>query len=67
LNTYYNLTTLQPFKLFFGYIQFIQFLSFDEFKIVKMWEEWDADMGMMPPAGACAALRRRGATFLVIF
>jgi len=20
-----------------------------------MWEEWDADMGMMRPAGACAA------------
>jgi hypothetical protein len=28
-----------------------------------MYEEWDADMMMMPPAGACAAFGG-GATFL---
>jgi len=27
-----------------------------------MWKEWDADMKMMPPAGACAACGG-GATF----
>ena len=34
-----------------------EFLSFKEFKFVKIWEDWDADMMMMPPAGACAARR----------
>jgi hypothetical protein len=30
-----------------------------------MWEEWDADMGMMPPAGACAAFGGGGDIFWV--
>jgi hypothetical protein len=40
-----------------------EFLSFDEFKFVKMVKGLRADLGMMRPAGACAAFGG-GATFL---
>jgi hypothetical protein len=44
----------------------VEFLSNDEFKFVKMWEDWDADMGMMPPAGAWRPFGPRGGQCIIL-
>ena len=61
----FSIHKVERYSVYFIIVELLfEFLSNDEFKFAKMVKGLDADMGMMPPQGACAAFGGGGRPFL---
>ena len=60
----FSIHKVERYSVYFIIVELLfEFLSNDEFKFAKMVKGLDADMGMMPPQGACAAFGGGGDLF----